>query len=183
MPYDTALSKAWEELGGLVQKNEAAISFLADNYSINIEKRQVFSLACNVPAKDHLTIILLHYFIQSLKGLPALTGEWISFQELPGSIGYYPTFKKRVIERILRKYGKNPDGLLELVERFGAKRTQLADVSIAMEAFENIPLLINMWKGDSEFGPEANIHFDRNIAKIFCTEDIVVLSEIVAGQI
>jgi len=40
-----------------------------------------------------------------------------------------------------------------------------------------------MQRGDEEFGPEANILFDKSITDIFCTEDIVVLSEHAAAHI
>jgi len=36
-----------------------------------------------------------------------------------------------------------------------------------------------MSKADEEFGPDANILFDKNISGIFCTEDIVVLTELI----
>ena len=44
-------------------------------------------------------------------------------------------------------------------------------------------MLITIWKADDEFGPDANILFDKNITKIFCIEDTVVLTEIVAHTI
>lgn len=184
MPYDAALSKAWREIGILSQEKSHTVSFLAENYSVDPKKKRVLPFSCSAPAKDYLIIIILHYLIRRLQvALPALDGEWISFQQLPGGLGYYPTFKKRVVERILRKYGANPDGLLDLVGRFKAKRTQLADISIILEAFEGAPLLITFWRADAEFGPELKIHFDKSIVGIFCTEDIVVLSEIIASQI
>jgi hypothetical protein len=40
-----------------------------------------------------------------------------------------------------------------------------------------------LWRGDEEFGPEANLLFDRSITEIFCTEDVVITAEIVASTI
>ena len=53
------------------------------------------------------------------------------------------------------------------------------DVSVIIHPFKEISILITMSKADDEFGPDANILFDKNISKIFCTEDIVVLTEMV----
>ncbi|MBU2062961.1 MAG: DUF3786 domain-containing protein, partial [Candidatus Omnitrophica bacterium] len=39
------------------------------------------------------------------------------------------------------------------------------------------------WRGDDEFGPQANIHFDKSVQEVFCTEDIVVFSENIAAKI
>jgi hypothetical protein len=54
---------------------------------------------------------------------------------------------------------------------------------VIIEAFEGVPVLIKAWKADSEFGPDANIYFDKSITGIFCTEDIVVLAGMIASQL
>ena len=185
MGYAQALDKAWRGFSELSESNTCSIKFLSDAYDIDAAKREVFSVSCNVPAKDHLTILILHYLIKKLelKVLPAPAGEWISFKELEGGAGYYPTFKKRTIDVVMRKYGFTPEALLDLTERFGAKRVQVGDLGIAIEPFENVPVLITLWKGDDEFGPEANIHFDKTISQILCTEDTVVMTEFLVHSI
>ncbi|MCM8794159.1 MAG: DUF3786 domain-containing protein, partial [Candidatus Omnitrophica bacterium] len=135
----------------------------------------------NAPPKEHIQIILLHYLIQKLrlKVLPHPKGEWIDFRQIPGGEVYFPAFRKRVIEVLIRKYGKHPEGLLERLDYFPAKRVQTADVGIIIEVFDNVPLLICLYRADEEFLAEANVLFDENISEIFCTEDIVVLADIV----
>ena len=59
-----------------------------------------------------------------------------------------------------------------------AKRADLGDVSIVVYPFKEVGILVKMSRADEEFGPDANILFDKNISGIFCTEDIVVLTEI-----
>lgn len=183
MKYNTALLKAWLGLENATQDKKHSLLFLTDEYSVDLAGKSILSLSCNVPAKPYLSILILHYIMKRLNGLPELTGEWISFKQLSGGEGYYPAFKKRVIETIVQKYKDTPDTLLKLVERFKAKTTQTADFSLVLDTFDNVPILINFWKGDEEFGPEANVLFDKSITGIFCTEDIVVLSEIVAHSI
>ena len=183
MSYDIAINKAWDELAKLNPGEIPSVKFLADEYSVDLEAKKVFSLSCNVPAKDFPSVLILHYLMQKLKGLPDLTGEWLSFRQFSGIEGYYPSFKNRAIKPIIRKYGNNPQGLLQVLERLPAKRVMEADASIVLEAFERIPVLLKLWRGDDEFGPDANMLFDRSITKIFCTEDIVVLAGIVAASL
>ena len=183
MTYDIAINKAWEELAELNPDKNFSVKFLADEYNVYLETRKVLSLSCNVAAKDFTTILLLHYLIQKTKGLPALTGEWLTFRELSGIEGYYPAFKKRAIEPIIRKYGSNPQGLLQVLDRLPAKRVMEADVAIVLGAFEGVPVLIKLWRGDEEFGPDANMLFDRSVTQIFCTEDIVELAGFVAASL
>lgn len=183
MGYDVALKKAWSQLQSLATEKIYSVKFLADEYTIDVKNQRILSLSCNAPAKEYYSILILHYLIKKTEGLPLISGNWISFKELDGGQGYFPAFKKRAIEPIIRKYGSNPDSILDIIERFPAKSVQFGDIGIVIEAFENVPLLITLYRGDEEFSPEANILFDRSISNILCTEDVVVLSGIVASLI
>lgn len=183
MSYEAALKKAWEDLANLKAPNNLSVKFLADEYSLDLTARKVFSLACNAPAKDFLSILILHYSAQKLKGLPELSNQWITFRELAGIQGYYDAYHKRVIEPVIRKYGLCPDTLKDVLNRLPAKLSEGGDISIEVEVFVDVPLLIKLWKADSEFGPDANIYFDASIKDIFCIEDIVVLAQLVVAQL
>ena len=183
MSYEIAKNRAWENLAKITSLKTFSLRFLADEYSIDLEKKSVMSLACNIPAKDFTAIIILHYLIEKIKGLAALTGEWLTFRELAGIEGYAEAFRKRAIEPIIRKYASNPEGIFSVLKRLPAKKADFSDASIIVEAFENVPVLIKVLKADEEFGPDANILFDKNITSIFCTEDIIVLAQIVATSI
>jgi len=183
MKYDAAISNAWAEAGEAAKGENPAIRFLSDKYEVDIGKKSVLSVSCNIPARPYLVILILHYLKSVKKGLSLLKGEWISFREIPGGEGYYPAFRKRVIDTVLRKYKESPEALLDLVESFGARKAGLADISVIIEVFYGVPVLINFWKGDEDFGPDANVLFDKSIKDIFCAEDIVVMSELVAHSI
>ena len=183
MTYGVAINKAWEDLLKLNPPNIISVKFLGDEYTIDFKERKVLSLACNAPAKDFTVILILHYLAVKFKGLPLLTGEWLSFKELSGVEGYLPAFRIRAIEPIIRKYGQNPEMILGVLERLPAKRVDQGDIGIVLEAFEGVAIMITLWRPDEEFGPESNILFDKSITKIFCTEDIVVLAGFVASQL
>lgn len=183
MGYEVAIQKAWSALAGVSKKKKHAVRLLRDEYTIDVDERRILSLSCNVSAKDSLSILILHYLVRSLKGLPHIKNEWISFQQLDGGKGYYPTFQERALKPILRKYKSKPEALLELTSRLKAKRVQLADIALVFDVFDGVPFIVELWRGDDEFGPEANMLFDKSITDIFCTEDIVILSEFIAHQI
>jgi hypothetical protein len=183
MAYDAAINKAWDDVCALKPSQNLSVKFLADEYSVDCAGKIVLSLSCNVPAKDFVAILLLHYLTKKLAGLPPLSGEWLDFKELAGIEGYASAFRLRSIEPVLRKYGKEPEGVLTVLERLPARKVNEGDVGIVVEAFEGVPVLVTLWRGDDEFGPEANMLFDRSITKIFCTEDIVVLAQLVAHQL
>ncbi len=183
MSYEAAFRKAWEDLSNLKAPNNLSVKFMADEYSIDAQAGKVLSLSCNAPAKDLLSILILHYLAKKLGGLPGLTGQWLTFKELAGIEGYASAYHQRSVEPILRKYGKDPEGIRNILGRLPAKLSEGGDISVVVEAFAAVPVLIKLWKADSEFGPDANIYFDASIKDIFCIEDIIVLAQTVAGQL
>ncbi len=183
MSYEIAINKAWEELVNLNPEKRSEVKFFADSYTVDLNVRKVISLACNVPAKDFTTILILHYLAKKIGGLPEVGGLWLPFRELSGIEGYYEAFKKRSIEPIIRKYGSNPDGVLEVLKRLPARQTKRGDVGLIIDVFEGVPALVALWRADEEFGADANIFFDKSITEIFCTEDIVVLAGMVAANL
>lgn len=183
MGYEAALKKAWEDLAFLKAPKHLSVKFMADEYELDSIGKRVISLSCNTPAKDFLSILILHYSAQKLNGLPKLSGQWVTFRELSGIQGYYDAFHQRAIEPIIRKYGKCPDALKDVLDRLPARLSEGGDISIAVEAFADVPVLIKLWKADSEFPADANLYFDASIKSIFCIEDIVVLAQLVAGQL
>ena len=186
MGYAQALEKAWSDLAGLTADNNFSIKFLSDTYYIDLAKRQALSDSCNIPSKEHISIITLHYLIRKLKattGMPQPVSDWIDFNHLEGGEVYFTAFKNRTIDHIIKKFGSTPELLLKSAERFPSKVGSVGDTSVIIYPFDEVPILITMWKGDDEFGPDANILYDRSISGIFCMEDIVVLTEIVVHQL
>lgn len=183
MGYEAALKKAWEDLANQKAPKNLSVKFMGDEYSADAISRRILSLSCNAPAKDFLAILILHYLAQKLKGLPEPRGQWLTFREFSGIEGYYDAYHKRSIEPIIRKYGRNPDAIKDVLSRLPGRISEGGDVSIVIDAFENVPVLIKLWKQDTEFGPDANIYFDATIKNIFCIEDIVVLAQMVSSQL
>lgn len=185
MGYKAALEKAWNELSRKDNPSKLLVQFLSDNYEVDIESKSVSSLSCNIPPKDFIVILILHYLASKIRlnGLPEPKNDWISFKELNGGDFYYPVFKKRTIDVIFRKFGQKPEALKEAAARFKAKESSIGDGGVIIEPFEGIVVLITIWKGDEELSGQADILFDRVVPEILCTEDITVLSEIIAHRL
>ncbi len=185
MGYARALGKAWADLSKLPGERNFSVKLLSDTYTVDLDNKTIISSACNIPAKEHTSIIVLHYLIKKLESvtLPQPSGEWIDFNQIEGGEGYYPAFKKRTISHVLKKYGANPDAILKVLERLPAEVSKIGDAGVVVYPFENVPVLITLSRADDEFGPEANILFDKTIQQVFCTEDIVVLTEFVVHSL
>ncbi|MDD5478036.1 MAG: hypothetical protein PHG87_07585 [Candidatus Omnitrophica bacterium] len=75
MGYEVALKKSWEDLANLKAPKNLSVKFLADEYTIDSAAEKILSLSCNAPAKDFVSILILHYLAQKLKGLPVLSSQ------------------------------------------------------------------------------------------------------------
>jgi len=183
MPYEAALAKAWDETDRLTDPIPHSVALLGDTYEVDVNQRRIYSLSCNVPAKDFLAILLLHYLAGLVKNCYSPSGEWVSFKDIESGEIYYPAFREGAINPIIRKYGRNPEALLEALKRFSGKKVSEGDVGIEIGTFDNITVKIILWKADEEFGPEATMLFDRNLTRIFSMEDITVFLRLVAHSI
>lgn len=184
MSYQAAVEKGWKELEALADADNYSVSLMGDTYEVNLKDKSVFSDSCNIPAKEYLALLILHYLIGSFKNAFIPSGEWISFKEIPGGEIYYPAFKDGVIDALLRKYGNNPQGLFGVLERFkGAAKIDIGDAAIEIETFPEIKVRVVLWQADDEFGAEAGLLFDRGLTRIYSMEDITVFSHFVVNNL
>ena len=126
-------------------------------------------------------ILLLHYLHGACSSSGAeITGEWISFQEVPDGKFYLDAFHRRAKNPMVKAFGHQPELLVKLAgEAFGAEPSDQGDVSVLVKALPLVPVALIIWKGDEEFPPEGNILFDRNIVEMLSAEDIAWLSGMV----
>lgn len=123
-------------------------------------------------------ILIIHYLNRS-SGLP-LSGQWVTFRQVPGGSGYYPAYVERALNPLVRIFGANPKFLIDAARPFGGWEVQQGDAAVTIFAFAHVPITFILWKGDEEFPPEANVLFDSTITENLSTEDVEVLCQMVA---
>ena len=118
-------------------------------------------------------VLILHYLIHS--GPKPLTGRNISFKEIPGGGAiYYPTFKKRAIDPLVRTFSEDFAGFAEAARALGGSAEKLGDAAMTIHAFPYIPITYVIWKGDEEVPSSGTILFDSSVSGFLPVEDIVV---------
>ncbi|MFI5384377.1 MAG: DUF3786 domain-containing protein [Methanosarcina thermophila] len=176
MTYEIALNKAWDEIAALAPSQKYTVKFLTDVYEVKIIDRIVLMKPSDAPASEEISVLILRYLIGILKHGYIQKGEWISFKELKGGPSYYPAYQKNTIKPILKSLKENPDSLIKnLTERFGGKLVEGGDVSVELVTFPDVRVRFVFWFADKELPPEATILFDRELTKIFTTEEIAAL--------
>lgn len=126
------------------------------------------------PIKLQDQVLLLHYLITASGA--QLEGRWITFREVPAGPFYYPSFVKRAIAPLVRCFGGEPDALIAAADRIGEAVPEPGDVAVKIFALPRVPVVLTLWRGDDEFGPEGNVLFDASVASYLDTEDIAYLA-------
>ncbi len=128
-----------------------------------------------------LRILALRY-VQKADG-SGVTGDWISYRQLPGGRFYADTIAPTIEEPLARAYGKRPRALSEIAPRYGGVRTDYGDESFAFHPFPRVPLLVIVYWEDEEFPPGAQLLFDRCCSAYLNTDDLKVMGSQLASML
>jgi hypothetical protein len=182
MGYEQAIKLAWQALDQLPEVADS-VSYLNQEYYLDLKEQKVDPQGMARVLDEHEQILLLHYMAAE-GGIGGVSGDrWISFKEMDGGEIYFPSFRKRAVERILAKCGSNPASLYEAMPRLSGEKLDQGSAAITFHPFDKIRMAVIIWAGDDEFPPECNILFNSSIKQILCTEDTAVLGGVVASII
>jgi hypothetical protein len=137
------------------------LQYLNRSYQITLPHVEVTLAGSREVVPLKTKVLLLHYLIRA-KGTP-LSGTMITFKELPEGASYFPTFAKRTL---------NP-----LTTNFGGEPERLTGVARVLSGRPYVPLVLVLWRGDSEFAPASSILFDATVTDYLPTEDIIITCE------
>ncbi|MEJ2100301.1 MAG: DUF3786 domain-containing protein [Desulfobacterales bacterium] len=151
------------------------VAFLNRVYCIGfpeLEFEDEDELEKEIPIQEQ--ILILHYMLAPAP--PPLTGNWVSYREIPGASFYYSAFVKRAIDPLKNILGKNVGGLLRAGKLLDGRQIDTGDVGYEFRLLPNVPVRLILWAGDDEFPPSASLLFDENIGKTLSPEDIAWLA-------
>jgi len=110
-----------------------------------------------------VVIPLLHYVL-NCKGVE-VSGQWASYRELPGGKEKYALFKKRgedVLQQLADRYTDFFDDILHMFDGRAVEKQFEADVSVVLQPFPLVPIMICYWKPDEGLVSNLNIFFDKS---------------------
>ncbi len=119
---------------------------------------------------QHLQILILHYLEGS--GRAQLANRLVTFREFEGGAIYYPAFKARAIDPVVKEFGEKVDLLRHIGDALRAEPIQVGTASLRAHFFPKVPVVVILWQGDEEVASSANVLFDANAGKILATEDL-----------
>lgn len=114
-------------------------------------------------------VLILHYI--GADSLPAPTGRWIAYREIPGAAFYMAAFTKRAIDPLKNVFGANLEALSLAAGRLNGQPVAAGDAAFQFTVFPKIDVQVIVWQGDEEFSAEANVVFDAAAGQILSPED------------
>lgn len=138
------------------------ITLLNTEYVVKPADKQIFSTQLSsspTPAEFLEQLCLLAYLINAQDIPPA--NKFVGPENLPSGQFYFRGPHSLPTERLEETFGKWPERLYEVSERFGTKRGEFGDASIELYALPRVPLKIVIRRSDEEFGARASILFDQ----------------------
>jgi hypothetical protein len=146
----------------LADPSRYVITLLNAEYVVDLSDKQIFSTQSSpppTPAGFLEQLCLLAYLINA-KELP-LADKFVGVENLPSGQFFFRGLHSLPTEKLEEVFGKSPESLYEVSERFDAKRCEFGDASIELDGLPRIPLQIVIWRSDEEFDARASILFDQ----------------------
>ena len=186
--HEDALEKAWKDVSSLdleTISSELGSGAVSDGRTVLVKmlgEACTVDIACKTvrygspgdrDVPPYLQILILHYLL-GLSAAP-LTNRFVSFRELDGGALYYPAFKARAIDPLLKTFGTESELLRKVADSLGAEPLSIGHVSFRLDFFEKVPVAVVLWLGDAEVPASASILFDASANRMLPTEDLTVI--------
>ncbi len=146
----------------LLNPQRYVILLLNREYIVNLPEKKVLLAEHSSKAGFSEELCILAYLINSQDS--PVANKLTPAQSLPGGQFFFRGLHKLATENLEEVFGQHPEGLYDVMDKFGAKRCEFGDASIELYVLPRIPLTIVIWRGDEEFGARASILFDETAA-------------------
>jgi hypothetical protein len=104
--------------------------------------------------------LILYYFATST-GAP-LTGNWVSFADLPDGRMYAHAFQGYSGDQVVKSVGEHLDRFHERCIKSGGSLCEIADAAYTFQGLPRIPLVLAYWLGEEEFPSTCQVLFDSS---------------------
>lgn len=125
---------------------------------------------------------VLAYYFHTADGTP-LTGQWVSFAELPDGRMYNQAFQGYTGNELVKVFSLDVNAFKSACQKSGGVATPIGDAAYIYYALPRLPMLVNFWCGDEEFPSTCKILFDSSASHYLPTDVIAILGSMLKGKI
>lgn len=135
--------------------------FALSLFNEEIQVKYPSIVVCNKSGDElpvFLQALILYYFATST-GAP-LTGNWVSFADLPDGRMYAQAFQGYSGDQVAKLVGADLDRFHEWCKKAGGLPCALADAAYSFQGLPRMPLVLAYWLGEEEFPSTCKVLFD-----------------------
>jgi hypothetical protein len=139
-----------------------------------------------IDAKDDVLSLpfqaVLAYYFHTSDGTP-LTGQWISFAELPDGRMYNLAFQGYTGNELVKEFGLDVEALKLACEKSGGVSTPVGDAAYIFYVLPRFPMLVIYWCGDEDFPSSCKVLFDSSASHYLPTDVCAIMGSMLKGRI
>lgn len=155
---------------------------LGDRFEVDLATGRVRDRS-GADASAAWAILVLHYMASRPGRYGLGEAECISFMDIPEARGYAKPYRGRVINRFLHTAGKEEMGFRSAAASLAGEEVAGGDAGFKFPVFPRAQVRVIWYGGDEEVGPGASFGIAREVAGLFCVEDIVVMAELLVSAL
>lgn len=125
---------------------------------------------------------MILYYLHMADSAP-LTGDWISFSELPDGKFYQRAFQGYTGQELTRQMGNQIEGFRKAAESLNARQGQIGSASYLFQVLPRVPILVVFWQGDEDFAASFQVLFDRNASHYLPTDAYAILGSTLSRKL
>ena len=160
---DIVLKSGAEVLG----PQKLGLLFFGDEVIVDLQSEGIYYKDGNTETKledlkklDIFSSAIILHYLTNADGTD-ISGEWISYRELPGGMFYFRTIPG-VLEPVLEKYKNSAGGLVKKIEEHAGQKSKDFKNSGVIYPFVRFPILILIDEECEEFEASLRVLFDKN---------------------
>jgi hypothetical protein len=163
-------------------QGQYVLSFLNKEYVVDVGRCRIFPHDHQQQEVSFLEQLCLLAYLIGAKDLP-LADKLVRPESLPGGQFFFRGFHSLPTKKLETAFGRCPERLCEIAERFGAERCEFGDASIEMYLLPRIPVTIVIWTADDQFPARASILFDRTAADHLLLDALLTAASLAVDEL
>jgi hypothetical protein len=166
-------------------KEKLILDFFEIKVLVDLAEKKIFNFFDEVkndtsaPLDLFTSTIILH-FLLTADGTQ-LTGEWISYRDLPDGLFYASTIPG-VLRPLVKKYESSGQKFIEKLIKFGGEKNKNFKFAATIYPFKKFPVLFILDEKDEEFEACIRVLFDSSAPHYLKTDVIKILLVFMIGK-
>jgi hypothetical protein len=125
---------------------------------------------------------LLLYYFNTADGVP-LSGQWMSFSELPDGRFYNQAFQGYTGNQLARAFQNDQLSFERAAQEANGSRRAFGAISYAFQALPRIPILVVFWQGDEDFPASFQVLFEASASHYLPTDAYAILGSTITRRL